>query len=164
MAVFDCVVFYFAFGEKVSKLHLIGVVLMFIGIGCIGAAAATKESEDIDEDVDTGGRSVFLNGILAILVGLGGPMTMALQHYIIRRFSKGYTGLNQAFDVAPVINFIFTFFLIPLKEKMTITWMDIFIGTAAEVFMEIARILVSYSVEKGLAGPASALISTQALH
>ena len=47
---------------------------------------------------------------------------------------------------------------------MTITWMDLFIGTVAEVFMEIGRILVSYSVEKGLAGPASALISTQALH
>ena len=91
-------------------------------------------------------------------------MTMACQHYIIRRFSQGYTGLNQAIDVAPVINFAFSFFLIPLKDQMTITWMDIFIGTAAEFFMEIARILVSYSVEKGLAGPASALISTQALH
>ena len=43
MAVFDCIVFYFAFGEKVSKLHLIGVLFMFMGIGCIGAAAATKE-------------------------------------------------------------------------------------------------------------------------
>lgn len=87
MALFDCIVFYFAFGEKVSKLHLIGIIIMFLGLACIGAAAATKESEDIDEDIDTGGRSVFLNGILAIVVGLGGPITMALQHYIVRRFS-----------------------------------------------------------------------------
>ena len=54
--------------------------------------------------------------------------------------------------------------LISLREKMTITWNDLAIGTLAEFFMEIARILVSYSVEKGLAGPAAALISTQALH
>ena len=78
MALFDCIVFYFAFGEKISKLHLIGIIIMFLGLGCIGAAAATKESDDIDDDIDTGGRSVFMNGILAIVVGLGGPITMAL--------------------------------------------------------------------------------------
>lgn len=94
MAIFDCIVFYFAFGEKVSRLHIIGVVFMFLGVACIGAAAATAEDEDIGADVDTGDRSAFFNGILAIMVGLGGPMTMACQHYIIRRFSIGYTGLN----------------------------------------------------------------------
>ena len=31
-SVFNIVVFYFAFGEKASKIHLIGVGLMFIGI------------------------------------------------------------------------------------------------------------------------------------
>ena len=40
-SVFNVVVFYFVFGEKVSKLHLIGVAFMFCGIACIGAAAAT---------------------------------------------------------------------------------------------------------------------------
>ena len=40
-SVFNIIVFYCAFGEKVSKLHLIGVALMFCGIVCIGAAAAT---------------------------------------------------------------------------------------------------------------------------
>ena len=57
LSIFDCVIFYFAFGEKISKLHLVGVAFMFAGVACIGAAAATQDSADIDEDLDTGGRS-----------------------------------------------------------------------------------------------------------
>ena len=37
---------------------------------------------------------------------------------------------------------------------MTIEWSDILVGLAAEALMENARILLSYGVEKGLAGPA----------
>ena len=46
---------------------------------------------------------------------------------------------------------------------MTIEWSDILVGLAAEALMENARILLSYGVEKGLAGPAQALMSTHAL-
>ena len=47
-SVFNIVVFYCAFNERVSKLHLIGVALMFCGIACIGAAAATQDEESLD--------------------------------------------------------------------------------------------------------------------
>lgn len=47
---------------------------------------------------------------------------------------------------------------------MTIEWKDIGIGFVAELLMETARILLSYGVAIGLAGPAQALMSTHALH
>ena len=47
-SVFNIVVFYCAFKERVSKLHLIGVLLMFCGIVCIGAAAATQDEDSLD--------------------------------------------------------------------------------------------------------------------
>ena len=37
------------------------------------------------------------------------------------------------------------------------------IGAAAECLMETARVLLSFGIEKGLAGPAQALMSTHAL-
>ena len=46
---------------------------------------------------------------------------------------------------------------------MTITMNDLFIGAAAEILMETSRVLLSFGVEKGLAGPAQALMSTHAL-
>ena len=153
-SLFNMIVFYCAFNEKVSKLHLIGVALMFCGIVCIGAAAATADDEDLDEDLDTGGRSATLNGVLALVVGMGGPIIISTQHYIIRKFSATYTGLDQAIDAAPIQNLIFCIFLIPLSDKMEIKLKDLLVGTASEALMETARILLSYGVEKGLAGPA----------
>lgn len=157
--------FYCAFGEKVSKLHLIGVAFMFCGIACIGAAAATQEEQEVLDDGEeiSSGRSSVLSGVLALVVGMGGPIVISTQHYIIRKFSRYYTGLDQAIDAAAPQNLIFCFFLIPLSTEMTIGWRDVFIGLAAEGLMETARVLLSFGVEKGLAGPAQALMSTHAL-
>ena len=101
-SVFNIIVFYCAFKEKVSKLHLIGVALMFCGIVCIGAAAATQDEESLDEELDTGGRSATLNGILALGVGMGGPIIISTQAYIIRKFSTNYSGIDQSIDAAPI--------------------------------------------------------------
>ena len=91
LAIFDCVVFYFAFGEKVGKIHILGVALMIAGIVCIGFAVAAGDDEEgeaeVEEEIDTGGRSKTLNGILAISIGMGGPISIAIQHYFIRKYS-----------------------------------------------------------------------------
>ena len=114
--------------------------------------------------MDTGGRSPTLNGALAIIVGFGGPIIITTQAYIIRRFSKNYSGLEQAYDAAWLTNILFCLFLISLTEKMEITWRDIGLGFAAELLMETSRILLSYGISIGLAGPAQALMSTHALY
>ena len=71
----NVVTFYFGFGEKVSPLHLIGVVFMVASVVCIGAAAGSHGGEiETDEELEAGGgRSKTLNGVIAILFGLGGP-------------------------------------------------------------------------------------------
>ena len=113
--------------------------------------------------MDTGGRSATLNGVLALCVGMGGPIIISTQAYIIRKFSTHYSGIDQSIDAAPIQNLIFCFFLLPLKSEMTITVEDILVGAAAEGLMETARVLLAYGIEKGLAGPAQALMSTHAL-
>ena len=59
---------------------------MFFGIVCIGIAAATQDDEDLDEDIDTGGRSSLANTILALGVGFGGPLIISTQAFTIRKF------------------------------------------------------------------------------
>ena len=75
----NVVTFYFGFGERLSYLHLIGVVFMVASVICIGAAAGshggkTETAEDLQA---SGGRSLSLNGFLAILCGLGGPTVVS---------------------------------------------------------------------------------------
>ena len=45
-SVFNIIVFYYAFKEKIRALHSVGVALMFIGIVCISLSAATADEEE----------------------------------------------------------------------------------------------------------------------
>ena len=92
----NVVTFYFGFGERLSYLHLIGVVFMVASVICIGAAAGshggkTETAEDLQA---SGGRSLSLNGFLAILCGLGGPTVVSTQHLLIRKFKPQYNGIS----------------------------------------------------------------------
>ncbi len=164
----NVVTFYFGFGEKISYLHLIGVVFMVASVICIGAAAGSHggETESEDEIAEGGGRSKSLNGALAIICGLGGPTVVSTQHFLIRKFKPQYDGIAQALDAAILEFLILTMFLIPLSnnDSFTITWNDLAIGMAAGMLMCLGRIFVTIGVAVGLAGPAEALMSTHALY
>mmetsp|Transcript_9869 Transcript_9869/g.12241 ORF Transcript_9869/g.12241 Transcript_9869/m.12241 type:complete len:290 (-) Transcript_9869:183-1052(-) len=162
-SIINCVTFYCFFGEKISKLHLIGVGLMCCGIVCIGAAAATTSEEDIDEDIDTGGRSPLVNGIIALSIGFGGPCVISSQQLVVRKFSGVYKGLDQGIDSVPLRSIFFMSLLPSLSEQMTIEWSDIAIGGIAGTLIEISRVLISIGIALGKAGPAQALMSTHAL-
>lgn len=170
LAIFNCIVFYFAFGEKVGWIHIVGVVLMIASIVCIGFAVNVEDEEEVDEDgdaaadeeddeIDTGGRSKALNGLFAIVIGLGAPTSLTIQHYFIRKHSGCYTGQAQAFDVAPLLNIVFCFFMPQLMDQLDVTWEDIFVGGAAGSMMEGSRVLISYSIAVGLAGPVTAIVN-----
>lgn len=141
---------------------------MVASVICIGAAAGSHSGEkESDEELEAGGgRSKTLNGVLAIICGLGGPTVVSTQHYLIRRFKPQYNGIAQALDAAIFEFFILTCFLIPLSNnsEFTITWTDLGIGTAAGLLMCLGRVSVTIGVAIGLAGPAEALMSTHALY
>lgn len=164
----NVVTFYFGFGEKISYIHLVGVVFMVASVVCIGAAAGSHsgEVESEAELAEGGGRSKAVNGFLAILFGLGGPTVVSTQHFLIRKYQKQYNGIEQALDAAVLEFLILSLFLIPLSNnpEFTITWKDLGIGMAAGLLMCMGRIFVTIGVAIGLAGPAEALMSTHALY
>lgn len=164
----NVVTFYFGFGEKIGWLHLIGVVFMVASVICIGAAAGSHGGEvETEGELEAGGgRSKTLNGVLAIVCGLGGPTVVSTQHFLIRKFKPSYDGIEQALDASVIEFFVLTLFLIPLSDNssFTIEWVDIAMGTAAGLLMCLGRIFVTIGVAVGLAGPAEALMSTHALY
>ena len=51
-----------------------------------------------------------------------------------------------------------------LKEQITVTWEDLFVGGAAGIMIETAQVLISYSIDVGLAGPSAAIESTDVIY
>ena len=66
--------------------------------------------------------------------------------------------------MAPVQNAIFCCFLPQLSQKLDITFEDIMVGGAAGTMMETARVLISYSIAVGLAGPVTAIVNTNVVY
>ena len=164
----NVVTFYFGFGEKISVLSLVGVIFMVASVVCIGAAAGSHGGDvETDEELEEGGgRSVTMNGVLAIICGMGGPTVVSTQHFLIRKYKPQYDGIAQALDAAVIEFFILTMFLFPLSnnDEFTIEWEDLGVGAAAGMLMCLGRIFVTIGVAVGLAGPAEALMSTHALY
>lgn len=90
---------------------------MVASVICIGAAAGSHGGEiETDEELKKhGGRSKTLNGVLAILFGLGGPTVVSTQHFLIRKYKPQYNGIEQALDAAVIEFCVLCFFLIPLS-------------------------------------------------
>ena len=160
IAIFDMIVFYCAFGEKVNTVQIIGVIFMLAGIGFIAAATSVaEEPEEGDEEIDTGGRTALVNGLLSIGLAICAALQVSFQHYVIRKFSTSYTGIDQNIDLACPQNLIFALFLIWLCQDITITWGDILLGGLAGFLFEFGRLNIAYSIDKGIAGPVNAMIA-----
>ena len=164
-SLFNIIVFYFKFGEKISCLHFIGVVLMLLCIICISVAAtaAKEEVEDFDTD-DTMGLSQMTAGILAICCGLVGAMLMSTKHLFIKLYKFNYSGVDMGVDSSMCEYAIYTFLLFPLSQEVDIGWKEVGIGAGAGILMCLGRIFISIGVSTGLAAPAQALMSTLAIH
>ena len=156
-SVFNIVIFYFKFGEKISCLHLIGVGMMIACVLCISLAAASKKEEDEDFDSDdTMGLSQGMAGTLAILCGLLSAILMSLKHLLIRLYKKTFSGVDQGIDSSILEFGLYCLLLIPLSnaEDFTLGWKEIGIGAGAGFLICTGRIFISIGVSIGLAAPA----------
>jgi len=166
-SLFNIIIFYLKFGEKISPLHFIGIFLMIACIICISVAATTdgEEDEDFDPD-DTFGLSSTVSGILAILCGLMSALLMSTKHLFIRLYKSNYSGVDQGIDTSMIEFGLYMLLFIPLlnNPEVNLTYTDMLIGGIAGCLVALGRILISVAVSIGLAGPAQSLMSTHALH
>lgn len=156
-------IFYFKFGEKVSALHFIGVMMMLSCVLCISLAASKGGKTDYNPD-DAMGLSQTAAGLLAVSCGLLSAIFMSTKHLFIRLYKSNYSGVDMGVDASGLEFLLLSFFLIPLSYTFEYTWMDLLIGSIAGILIASGRICISIGISVGLAGPAQSLMSTHSLH
>ena len=167
-SLFNIIIFYLKFGEKISPLHFIGIFLMIACIVCISVAATTDsedEEEKLDPDDALGLRS-NTSGFKAILCGVMSALLMSTKHLFIRLYQSNYSGIDQGVDTTLIEFGLYLVLFIPLLSNpdVNLTYQDMVIGSIAGCLIALARILLCYAISNGLAGPAQSLMSTHALH
>lgn len=91
MAVFyNIVIFYFRFGERITLLQFLGMMLMVCSVLFLSLQGSTTGS-GLPEDKG-------LNTFMAIFCGLLVPVCLSLKHVLIKSYLKGYKALDLATD------------------------------------------------------------------
>ena len=143
----NIIVFYFKFGEKISCLHIIGIVLMVACILSISLEAASKSKEDEDFDrEETMGLSQVTSSILAIVCALTGACLMSTKHVFIRMFKTNYSGVDMGVDSALLEFILFLFLLAPLSQQLIIGWKEIAVGSISGILFCLGRITIVIAI------------------
>ena len=167
-SLFNIVIFYFKFGEKISALHAIGIVFSISCVVCISVAAANTNEESIGEAYNPDkawGMAQHAAGILGVACGIMAAICMSTKHVFIKLYKSFYSGVDLGVDATIFEFLICTFFLIPLLQEPDFEYgqKEIIVGSIAGMLVALGRVFISIGVSEGLAAPAQALMSTHAL-
>jgi len=172
-SVFNSIIFYCLYKEKISKAQLVGIVFLLGCALCLALEASSKKDTvaEVDEEVggvevkDSNGLSQKVNAFFAIMFGFLAPVLMSTKHVFIRKFKNqlGYKGFNQAIDSNIVEFALFSLLLIPLSYRFEFTLKDLVIGGIAGTLASLGRVFIAIGVADGIAGPAQAMMSTHAI-
>jgi len=167
-SLFNIVIFYFKFGEKISALHLVGIAFAIACVICISMAAASKGKDTTEEfDPDKAfGLDKEVGALLAVFCGVLAAILMSTKHFFIKLYKKTYSGVDLGVDATMFEFGICLFFLVPLIQEGNLDYgaWEYFIACTAGCLMALGRVFISIGVSQGLAAPANALMSTHSIH
>jgi hypothetical protein len=129
---------------------------MLTCVSFISLSALTGNSKD--------GHGLNKNAILALTFGILAPLMISIMITISRYWTEkhAYASLDYSIDTFVLLSLVEIGFFIYYADQNTFTWMEIVYGVAASVFQIAGTCFMIYSATFGLAGPASAMVQSQA--
>jgi len=104
--------------------------------------------------------------VYALLIASFAPWSMSIKQVFVRWYMKDYPPLTLGLDSVVLEYGVFCIATIVLvrDEEFDFTWQVFGIGAAAGIMIGLGRIFIAIAVAVGIAAPATALMSTFALH
>ena len=155
---YNSIIFYKAFGEKVSAPKVFG---MLFTVGCVVFLALDSSTRKKVEgsDIDP------IYSLYSLICGFFVPIGFSTKHYLIRKYKGSYDSNHLPLDSA-ILESISCAVFIPfyIAEKGMFTPYSFMIGSIGGLLMVAGRILVAMSVAEGYGGPAQSLMSCNTIY
>jgi hypothetical protein len=155
---YNSIIFYKAFGEKVSAPKVFG---MLFTVGCVVFLALDSSTRKKVEgsDIDP------IYALYSLICGFFVPIGFSTKHYLIRKYKGSYDSNHLPLDSA-ILESISCAVFIPfyIAEKGMFTPYSFMIGSIGGLLMVAGRILVAMSVAEGYGGPAQSLMSCNTIY
>lgn len=155
---YNSIIFYKAFGEKVSPPKIFGMLFTVACVVCLALDSASRKA-----DLKTGTNPKY--SLYALILAFFVPMGFSMKHYLIRKYKGSYDSNHLPLDSA-ILESISCAIFIPfyLSEKGPYTLDSFLLGSIGGCLMVAGRILVAMAVAEGFGGPAQSLMSTNTVY
>jgi hypothetical protein len=151
-SVFNSIVFYCAFGEKIGCGHFIGMFLI-VTCGILLSIAASSKKASVTL---TGETSESAYGFYALACAMMVPVNFSFKHFLIRKFKGTYNSFDLSFDsnVAENLTFVIMTFIFLDRMEGENEVQNWIVGSIAGFVYSVARIGIAMAVSEGYGGPA----------
>eukprot|EP00347_Sterkiella_histriomuscorum_P014658 403360042 len=161
-SVYNVIIFYFGFNERVTVIQLVGMLTMMTCVGFISVSSQQASTDSSLTDQDLQQRQYY--GYISILFALLSPLSLSVKHIFIRKFKKQYDSWDVSIDGLIFEYQIYLLIAIYYFSQSQVVWEDLLIGTIGSLFIAVGKISIALAVANGIAGPAASLSTTQVIY
>mmetsp|Transcript_9665 Transcript_9665/g.14711 ORF Transcript_9665/g.14711 Transcript_9665/m.14711 type:complete len:260 (+) Transcript_9665:283-1062(+) len=156
-ALFNAVIFYFAFGERLNCPKAFGMLMAVSCIFCLALDSMEKEAAG-------GEHSQMIYSFYALGLAFLVPIGFSYKHYVTRRYSDTYNYYDLGLDSGILENLTFSVFSIYLLRTEGFSLSQLFYGGASGLLLALGKVFIAVAVVEGMAGPAQAVMATNSVY
>ena len=145
--VFTVVIFYFLYGQKVSKSDLIGASFIMLCVILISTGSADDNIEKKNE---------FKYTIFAIMFAIMAAFCFSLRPLTVQYSMDLGVDISQSFYDCNLMGFIIVLPFLAF-QKVSFEWVDIITASASLFFGSLGHLLYGFGIQYGVAGPVEAI-------
>jgi multidrug transporter EmrE-like cation transporter len=146
-SIYNGIVFYFYFGEKLTCMKILGMCGMFLCVILLNIDASTKTGEADD------GTSLKSYAFLAIGLAMIVPINFSIKHFLIRLYKGSYPTFELAIDSSILESLTFSIFAVWYHIEVGYGFWDYWLGALCGSLIISGKICMAIAISIGFAGP-----------
>ena len=154
-SLFNSVLFYFVFDEKLGLVHITGMVVMLTGVVFLGLESG-KGNED---SLNVGGTddASMKNGFIALMYGVAAPAFFTIKAYSIRKYPN-YRTWDLAIDSLLFEYLCYVLMYIIWIRMAGFNMTDFIYGQIVGILFLLGKLWLTLAYADGLGGPVNTLM------
>ena len=159
---YNSIIFYFAFGERLSCSKIFGMALIISSVVWLGIDSGVKAAKEKEGQVmEYESKYAFWALGLAMLV----PIGFSFKHFLIRKFKGSYDYHDLPLDSCILESLSFIPLTVIYGTEIGYNSVPKFLfGSLAGILQAGGKIFIALAIAEGLAGPTQAIMTTNAVY
>ncbi|TNV77840.1 hypothetical protein FGO68_gene10634 [Halteria grandinella] len=161
----NCILMYFLFKEKLTPRHIIGTLIILVGVIFVSLSKGQVHSQILPDSTTQNDRDAFklISVSLALLTGCLSSTRTLQAKFVSKRYE--YSPMDFSIDGGLFCGIVLGVMAMGywVSGNQGYTWHNFWVTFVSSTLQMITSVIALNAQVKGLAGPTSAIISTNSI-